>query len=203
MIEELKTATGRMRGLEEFMEVGFYVNSPVLPVSVLGATTLLWLEEFSRRRIELYVSCGMKRTTIFWSKVLLGQLWVLLGMIIFIAGLYWQGSRLFQSGGLLLLLSQLGPAIALYTGMAFLLSSLGTVSGIWFRKKIMAIFLPVAFALLWEFWREPFGEMRIYQVVFYHDWSMAFRLTGIMIVLSVFFYGMGYWLMCVRGIDLC
>jgi len=187
-IRELKAGATAETKAVEFLKSGLFLNSFALPISGMGAYGLLWLEEFSTRRMGVYLSCGKRRSEIYTKKSLLGAVWVLLSFLLMVSGLWlggnYNGKGVISNSDFRSLL----PTFVLYFGIVLLLGAASAFLGMLFRKNTAGMAMFGFLLFFWNRWRKPLGEERIYEIIFEGNWKEAWLLFGIFTVLTVVFY---------------
>ncbi len=195
LVFELKSMGSLDATPGQFLRMGLYVGSYAVPASAMGVYGILWLDDFSKRKVEQYLACGVERQNLYLGKSLFGLAWIILAGILTVSGLL-IGGYIFGQGHISLKeFFVTGPILLLFIGILFLLNAFCSLVGVLLRKRKEGLLFFGILLFFWERWWVPFGEVRVYKIIFGQDWLSAGIMTGILMLLAIAFFITGKVLM--------
>ena len=179
LVFELKSMGSLDATPGQFLRMGLYVGSYAVPASAMGVYGILWLE----------------RQNLYLGKSMFGLSWIILAGILTVSGLL-IGGYIFGQGHISLKEFFItGPILLLFIGILFLLNAFCSLVGVLLRKRKEGLLFFGILLFFWERWWVPFGEVRVYKIIFGQDWLSAGIMTGILMLLAIAFFITGKVLM--------
>lgn len=191
LVSELEADAGVTVRPINYLQMGLFMNSYAMPAACMGVYVVLWLEDFLKRRVGLYLACGIKREILYYGKSVFGLTWIGFSVLILVGGLLLGGCYFCKEGISGIDFYKVLPILIVYLGIVVFLNALCTFCGVLLRRRTEGILLFGGILFFWNHWREPLGEDRIYNIVFLQDWESSWGLTGGLLVLSVVLYVVG------------